>query len=318
MTRTALALVLVAVPLAAPLARAQTPPAFVLQWGSAGSDDGQFIYPLGLAVDGPGNVYVADQLGHRIQKFDNNGVFLTKWGTHGTGDGQLGNPADVAVGPNGHVYVTEIDNHRVSEFTDAGVFVRKWGSSGVGPGQFDFPYGIEVDHGGNVYVTDKFIPRVSKFSGDGTFLDSWSLQPGASPGGIACDAANNVYIADSYSENVLVFSSAGAPITSWPVSGDHPGWYTVPQFLTVTSSGVVCVSDGPWVGAYTLAGDFITEWGGPGAGPGQFQGSTLGIGLDGTGNLFVVDFGESSISKFGGGVVPVRGSSWGRLKSLYR
>jgi DNA-binding beta-propeller fold protein YncE len=39
------------------------------QWGTHGSGDGQFDYPLGVATDAAGNVYVADQGNHRIQKF---------------------------------------------------------------------------------------------------------------------------------------------------------------------------------------------------------------------------------------------------------
>jgi len=37
--------------------------------GSYGIDDGQFLYPYGVAVDSSGNVYVADTNNHRIQKF---------------------------------------------------------------------------------------------------------------------------------------------------------------------------------------------------------------------------------------------------------
>jgi tripartite motif-containing protein 71 len=38
-------------------------------WGSEGSGDGQFGEPGGIAVDGAGNVYVADTGNNRVQKF---------------------------------------------------------------------------------------------------------------------------------------------------------------------------------------------------------------------------------------------------------
>ena len=53
---------------------------FVKEWGTAGSGDGQFNSPFGVAVDSNGDVYVADTGNHRIQKFKNNvrfGNFIT-------------------------------------------------------------------------------------------------------------------------------------------------------------------------------------------------------------------------------------------------
>ena len=41
---------------------------YITQWGSYGSEDGQFI-PEGIAVDSSGNVYVSDTGNDRIQKF---------------------------------------------------------------------------------------------------------------------------------------------------------------------------------------------------------------------------------------------------------
>ena len=43
---------------------------FIRKWGCPGSENGQFDFPDGgVAVDGSGNVYVADGVNHRIQKF---------------------------------------------------------------------------------------------------------------------------------------------------------------------------------------------------------------------------------------------------------
>ena len=64
-------------------ASAQTP-AYLTQWGSSGSGNGQFNGPTGVAVDGSGDVYVADRANHRIQRFISSGAYLTQWGSYGS------------------------------------------------------------------------------------------------------------------------------------------------------------------------------------------------------------------------------------------
>src|SRR5207247_5095591 len=76
---------------------------FLTKWGSQGSGDGQFANPTGVAVDGSGNVFVAD-FNSRIQKFTNTGTSLTKWGCPGSGDGHLSVPTGVAVAGSGNLF----------------------------------------------------------------------------------------------------------------------------------------------------------------------------------------------------------------------
>ena len=64
---------------------------------------GQFDRPEGIAVDGNGDVYVADTWNHRIQKFTADGTYLTQWGRGGSGEGQFNYPAGIAISENGSV-----------------------------------------------------------------------------------------------------------------------------------------------------------------------------------------------------------------------
>ena len=57
--------------------------------GRIGFWTADFYFPLGIALDTSGNVYVSDNLNSRIQKFWNNGTFIREWGTFGSGDGQF-------------------------------------------------------------------------------------------------------------------------------------------------------------------------------------------------------------------------------------
>ena len=57
---------------------------FVLEWGSEGSDQEQFLSPGGIAVDASASrVYVVDTGNHRVQQFDPVGQFLAEWGDGG-------------------------------------------------------------------------------------------------------------------------------------------------------------------------------------------------------------------------------------------
>ncbi|TMB49822.1 MAG: hypothetical protein E6J56_22675 [Deltaproteobacteria bacterium] len=152
-----------------------------------GSGDGQFFGgPLGVAVDGSGNVFVTDRYNARIQEFTNTGTFLLTfgWGVQdgmaapetctsacqagiaGIGDGQFNSPWGVAVDASGNVFVGDQQNARIQEFTNTGTFLTKWGSFGSGDGQFgsNSPTAVAVDASGDVFVADNGNNRVQKFA----------------------------------------------------------------------------------------------------------------------------------------------------------
>jgi DNA-binding beta-propeller fold protein YncE len=77
--------VLLAIALAAaliPSAASAQAPAYITQWGTFGTGNGQFYFPTGVALDASANVYVTDGNNHRIQVFGSLPVPTTSttWG----------------------------------------------------------------------------------------------------------------------------------------------------------------------------------------------------------------------------------------------
>ncbi|MBI4882640.1 MAG: hypothetical protein HY826_01140 [Actinobacteria bacterium] len=137
----------------------------------AGSADGaagvaQFNLPTGLAVDGAGNVYVADLNNDRIRKVTPAGVVSTLAGstggfTDGTGAAaQFNDPYGVAVDGAGNILVADTLNRVIRKVTAAGVVTTFAGATngfvdGVGTAaRFGFVNGIAIDSAGTIYVAD--------------------------------------------------------------------------------------------------------------------------------------------------------------------
>ncbi len=214
--------------------------------GSAGSADGtgtaaQFSSPSGVAVDGTGNVNVADTNNHTIRQITPAGVVSTLAGSgtsgnmDGTGTGaQFSSPSGVAVDSSGNVYVTDKGNNTIRMITPTGVVSTLAGLAGS-PGstdgtgsaaQFNSPVGVAVDDAGNVYVADtgndtirKITPAgvVSTLAGSAGFAGSADGTGGAarfnSPGGVALDDAGNVYVADTGNDTIRKITPAGVVTT---------------------------------------------------------------------------------------------------------
>ncbi len=326
-----LALVLAAVMLLSPqTVSAQTPPPFLVAWGTPGSGPGQFgDDPLGIAVDHAGNVYVGDSGNNRVQKFTSTGVYLTEWGAFGTGDGQFTGYLTVAVDDSNNIYVADFLSERVQKFTDVGVYLMQWGGPSTGfpgePGKFDTLAGIAVDDSFNVYTNENIPDRVQKFTSVGVFLTLWGQSGSAEgelnfPDGVAVSTDGKVTVSDSGNFRMETFSTAGAFVQMWGwgvsdgtptfqrctsgcrsgIPGNGDGQFGIMTYVAVDRSSRVYVADSQndRIHLFTPDGLFLLTWGSRGSGEGEFFGPS-GIAVDRDGNVYVADRLNHRIQKFG-------------------
>jgi sugar lactone lactonase YvrE len=135
---------------------------YLREWGSHGTEPGQFMRPQGMAIDEKDQIWVADACNHRIQVFDAEGRLLKYWGAQGDEPGKLYWPYNLVLDGKGHLYVCEYGNHRVQKFTLDGQSLGCWGTHGRGPGQMHNPWGLVRDSHDNIYVLDTNNHRVQK------------------------------------------------------------------------------------------------------------------------------------------------------------
>ena len=153
---------------------------FIMQWGTAGTGNGQFNDAWGIALDSSRNVYVSDRINDRVQKFDQLGTYLTQWGSSGTGNGQFDGALGVDIDAFGNVFVVDEFNSRIQKFTGTGTFLASFGHQGTGPDELRFPVDLALDHTdpfGKVFIVDGANDRIQVLSYPDTdgdaLLDVW-------------------------------------------------------------------------------------------------------------------------------------------------
>ena len=270
--------------------------------GGLGAAAGQLSQPAGVAVDAQGNLYVADSLNHRVQKYGPDGHYLAATGNLGAEQGQFSEPWAVAVDAEGNVYVADTWNHRIQKF-DADVnFVTAWGQPATDltkPGKFDFfgPRDIAIDANGDLLMTDTGNKRVLKFSPDGEHLATYG-RGGSGPGefeepvGIAVGPGGHIYVADAWNRRIQRFDAdftylGEIEVESWGSQG-----VTDKPYIAVLPDGRVLATD-PANGrvlVFDAEGSLLATWELPGGRP-------VGIALTADGQVYVSDGAASQVRK---------------------
>ena len=274
--------------------------------------EGVLRFPEAVAVDGEGNVYVADQLSYVVQKFSRAGTFLAEWGSYGGGPGQFGPIGALAVDPAGNVYVVDSSHDRVEKFAPSGAFLTAWGHRGSGLGEFHFgssqnptqpPGGGIAVAGGHVFVADTLNNRMQRFNLEGGEAMQWGGRgslPGqfANPRGVAANEGE-VVVADDDNHRIERFTPEGAWEGEAGEPGRGAGQFNFPYGVALDGAGDVFVADNINARVVKLSPSlaFLGAWGGPGSKPGQLA-FPRAIAADPAGDTYVANTANGRIEAF--------------------
>jgi sugar lactone lactonase YvrE len=316
--------------------------------GARASRDGTgtgaaFSYPIGVAADASGNVYVADFATSKLRRITAAAVVTTLAGSGDSGksDGAgpvatFQNPTGVAANGADEVYVADSLNHSIRKVS-AGGDVSTFAGTGANGGEdgtgtaasFSFPTGVAVDGAGSVYVAENWGNRIRKATSSGvvtTLAGSGNSESvdgsgtGASfnaPTGLAVDGALNVYVADTGGNKIRKVTPAGV-VTTLAGSGSPGGAdgtgsaasFDTPTGIAVDSAGIVYVVDANNRVRKVASGGVVTTFAGSGSsssvdgtGTAASFSYPYGLAADSSGNLWVVEWNGKIRKVTSGGVV---------------
>ncbi len=248
--------------------------------------------PQGVAVDASGNVFIGDYLNNRVREVGTNGIITTFAGDGASdysGDGgpatnaSLYDPEGVLLDASGNLYIADSANMRIRKVDTNGIITTMAGdgdndySGDGGPAtnaSLSYPQNLAFDRSGAMFIADYGNNAIRKvdtngiittvagdgmygYAGDGGAATNAWL---ANPSGVAVDSLSNLYIADLYNHRVREVGTNGIITT---VAGDGTAGYSGDD------------------GAATNAG----------------LNKPSEVVLDGSGNLFIVDFNNNRIRK---------------------
>jgi sugar lactone lactonase YvrE len=262
-------------------------------YGYSGDDslatNAKINYPYGVAVDGSGNVYFADEGNNCVRKINTSGIITTIAGndTGGyNGDNiaatlaKLHFPCGVAVDTIGNIYITD-GNNRIRKVNSSGIITTIGGtgalidsgdnSQATAAGIFG-PYAIALDADGNIYIGEENGFRVRKINTSGIITTVAGTGRGGFAGnngpatavemgsiyGLAVDVTGNLFISDNYNNIVRKINTSGI-------------------ITTYAGTGIFGFSGD---GGSALDAEFNTP---------------VGLAFDEGGNLFIVDGGNNRI-----------------------
>ena len=262
----------------------------------------QLNSPYGVALDGTGNVFIADLGNARIRRIDGNGIITTVAGggslpAGGENDGtaatmvSLTSPRNVVWDRRSSIYISDFGGQRVYTLTQDGTLSTAAGTgisgfSGDGlaatNARLSFPAALAFDRAGNLYIGDTQNHLIRKIS-NGSIS---SVARAALPTGMAVDGFGTIYIADQGAGQILTIQNNGTVMAFGIAAHD----------ICFRNDGYLYAADVTTAARISFTGPSLMVAGGGSAAFGDHGPATAaslqhpaGVAMDMLGNLYIAD-----------------------------
>lgn len=267
----------------------------------------------GLAVDASNNAWIPNEPnapfpGNSVTVLNSSGQSLV--GSTGYTSGGLNFPIAIAIDTDTSAWVVDYGNSHLTHLSSSGQALS--GTSGYTSPYLALPVALAIDSSHNVWLANQAGASVTKVSPDGTQFTNFLCCD--EPAGIAIDRTGNAWITNYYSDSISEISSAGVILSNQAYLN---GGLNHPQGIAIDSANNVWITN--YRSPATTHNASITELAGASATiPGAPLSPSTGFGLDAallepfciaidpSGNLWITNSGNNTLTEFIGMAAPVR------------
>jgi hypothetical protein len=262
----------------------------------------------GLAIDASDNVWIPYEkspsainkgLG-AVAEYSSSGQPLS--GT-GFANGGLNFPIAAAFDSNGTAWIVNYGNASLTTLSSTGQPLSP--ETGYTAASFAFPTTVAIDASHNAWIGDQNDDAITRISPDGT--QSLRVSCCNGPNGLAIDQRGNIWAANFFGDSVSEISTSGTVISS----GYTGGGILHPQGIAIDGSGNVWVANFRGSSLTQLAGSASNNPGKPispaaGWAPDSNMLEAFALAIDASGNLWITNFGDDTLTEFVGLAAPVK------------